>query len=306
MRIGVGFFCSTWDNRYSTNHKLRLSRLSRETLLDTFERNLRDFVRLLELSCSMGLTIFRLGSDFIPFASHERFERDWLYEIEKSLEVMAGRLREYGIRITMHPGQFVVLNSPRADVVERSLRELEYHFWVLDKLGLGKESIVVIHVGGVYGDKREALRRFTKTVKENYWLTRRLAVENDERYYTVADVVELGEELGIPVVFDYYHHVLNPSNFDIDKLRETWRGVIPEFHVSSAPDKGRALGEHGDYLRLEDFLALVNLWEDRGPLDVIVEAKKKEKAIEKLLLELGKLRMELRRPPCYHIDVHNI
>jgi len=66
----------------------------------------------------MGLTIFRLGSDFIPFASHKRFERDWLYEIEKSLEVIAGTLREYGIRITMHPGQFVVLNSPRADVVE--------------------------------------------------------------------------------------------------------------------------------------------------------------------------------------------
>jgi len=81
-------------------------------------------------------------------------------------------------------------------------------------------------VGGVHGDKREALRRFTKTVKENYWLTRRLAVENDERYYTAADAVELGEELGIPVVFDYYHHVLNPSNFDIDKLSEK-PGEVP-------------------------------------------------------------------------------
>lgn len=299
MSIGLGTFCSTWDNRLSTNHKLRLSRLNRENLYSVFERNLEDFISLLELSCSLGLTIFRLGSNFIPFASHEKFQREWLDDIEAKLRKLSSLVQEFGIRITMHPGQFVVLSSPRPDVVYRSLRELEYHFWVLDTLGLGRESVVVVHVGGVYGDKREAMNRFMRVVRENDWLLRRLAIENDEKYYNVADVVKLGEELGLPVVFDYYHHVLNPSTFNMDKLVDTWSGVIPEFHLSSKPTRSHRFGEHGDYVKLEDFLGLLNIWGDRGFLDVIIEAKKKEKAIEKLLDELSRIGVTLRRPRCY-------
>ncbi|MEM4718359.1 MAG: UV DNA damage repair endonuclease UvsE, partial [Desulfurococcaceae archaeon] len=268
-------------------------------LYSVFERNLKDFVSLLELSCSLGLTIFRLGSDFIPFASNERFQREWLDDIEAKLRKLSSLIMELGIRVTMHPGQFVVLSSPRPDVVYRSLRELEYHFWVLDTLELGRESIVVVHVGGVYGDKRESMNRFMKVVRENDWLVRRLAIENDERYYNVADVVKLGEELGLPVVFDYYHHVLNPSSFNIDKLVDTWSGVIPEFHLSSKPARSHRFGEHGDYVEVGDFKGLMDIWGGRGFLDVIIEAKKKEKAIEKLLDELSRIGVTLRKPRCY-------
>ncbi|MEM0487403.1 MAG: UV DNA damage repair endonuclease UvsE [Sulfolobales archaeon] len=297
--IGVGIFCSTWDNRLNTNHTLRLSKLSKETLLYTFEKNVKDFLALLELSCSMGLTIFRLGSNFIPFASHERFDNDWLLDVESRLRLLSDKIKSYGIRITMHPGQFVVLNSPREDVVRRSLKELSYHMWVLDTMGLSWESIIVVHVGGVYGNKREALKRFEKTIGENEWLTKRLAIENDEKYYTAEDVVELGEKLGLPVVFDYYHHLLNPSAFSIDRLVETWRGTTPEFHLSSLPEGVHKLGEHGDFVKLEDFLDLANLWGNRGPLDVVIEAKKKEVAVEKLIQELERVGYKLRRPKCF-------
>ncbi|MEM2791024.1 MAG: UV DNA damage repair endonuclease UvsE [Thermofilaceae archaeon] len=299
MSIGLGIFCSTSNNSLNTNRKMRLSKLSRETLLKTFKENLRDFIELLKLSCSMGLTIFRLGSNFIPFASHERFDESWLLEVESRLRLAAREVKRYGVRITMHPGQYVVLNSPRAKVVERSLRELAYHFWVLDTLNLPRESIVVVHLGGLYGDKWEALRRFERTVEENEWLARRLAIENDERYYTAADAVMAGERLGLPVVFDYYHHKLNPSTFDMDRLVDTWRGAIPEFHSSSSPGSSRRFGEHADFVRLDDFLELVELWSDRGPLDVIVESKKKEKAVAKLIEELEHRGIKLRKPPCY-------
>ncbi|MEM2274743.1 MAG: UV DNA damage repair endonuclease UvsE [Thermofilum sp.] len=299
VEIGAGIFCSTSDNALNTNRKFRLSRLSRETLLQTFEENLRDFFELLKLSCSMGLTVFRLGSSFVPFASHEKFDASWLREVEGRLRAASREVARYGVRITMHPGQYVVLNSPSAKVVDRSLRELEYHFRVLDALGLPRESVVVVHLGGVYGDKREALRRFERTVEENGWLARRLAIENDERYYTAAEVLEVGERLGLPVVFDYYHHKLNPSTFDMDRLADTWRGATPEFHVSSPPSSPRRFGEHADFVRLEDFLELAELWGGRGPLDVIVEAKKKEKAVAKLIKELEPLGIELRKPPCY-------
>lgn len=298
MNIGVGIFCSTSDNSLNTNHRIRLSRLTKETVLATFEKNFQDFLSLLELSCSMGLTVFRLGSNFIPFASHEKFDASWLEDIESRLAAASKIVKSYGIRVTMHPGQFVVLNSPDRRVVERSLRELEYHFWVLDKLGLGRESIVVVHLGGIYGSKAEAVRRFEETVEENDWLIRRLAVENDEKHYSAADVLEVGERTGLPVVLDYYHHQLNPSPLDLDRIVQTWRGVAPEFHLSSPPEKPHRFGEHGDFVRLEDFLALASLWGDRGPLDVIIEAKKKERAVEKLVGELRSVGVELRKPPC--------
>ncbi|MEM2002156.1 MAG: UV DNA damage repair endonuclease UvsE [Nitrososphaerota archaeon] len=286
LRVGLGFFCSTSDNRLSTNHRIKLRSLSEDRLLEVFKRNLDDLMKLLDLSRRMGLTIFRLGSNFIPFASHTRFNRGWFKAIERILREAADRVRGYGIRITMHPGQYVVLNSPNENVIMRSLAELRYHFWVLDTLGLGDESLVVVHVGGVYGDKMRALKRFEETVENNKWLTRRLALENDERHYTMSEVIEISESLGLPAVLDYYHHTLNPSKFSMDRLVSTWRNIVPETHLSSAPQRAHRFGEHGDYVEVRDFKNLISLFLGERAIDIIVEAKKKEKAISRLLEEL--------------------
>lgn len=286
MRVGLGFFCSTSDNKLSTNHKLRLSKLNEDSLFNVFERNLSDFVKLLGLSRKMGLSIFRLGSNFIPFASHPRFRRDWLARIEMTIRDASPLIKSYGVRITMHPGQYVVLNSDNPGVIERSLRELEYHFWVLDTLGLGPESVVVVHAGGVYGDKQRATRRLYETLEENRWLLRRIALENDERYYTVLDVLEIGEAFNVPVVYDHLHHKLNPSAFSVDRLVATWKGVPLEIHVSSENGRARRPGEHGDYVRVEDFVEAISLFPGGVSIDTIIEAKKKERAVAKLIKDL--------------------
>lgn len=277
--VGLGFFCSTSDNELTTNRRFRLSNLTLSRFLDVFSRNLSDFMRLLEISKRMNLTIFRLGSNFVPFASHPSLDRGWLKTIEEILKSSAGTIKKYGVRITMHPGQYVVLSSPRRDVLNASLKELEYHFWLLDILDVGKEGVVVVHVGGSYGDKKETMKRFISTVKENPWLRERLAVENDERFYNAEEVLWICERLDLPMVFDHYHHVLNPSNLETTKIVDSWKTSIPEFHLSSASER---FGEHGDWVKLEDLLALEELFSGER-MDVIVEAKKKEKAIEKLI-----------------------
>lgn len=286
MRIGLGFFCSTSDNKLSTNHKVKLRNLNEETLLRTFKRNLKDLMDLLELSRRMGLTIFRLGSSFIPFASHPNFKLEWFEKLGEILRKSSSVIRDYGVRITMHPGQYVVLNSPNEEVLNRSLAELKYHFWVLDTLGLGDESIVVVHVGGVYGDKRRAVKRFEETLNDNKWLINRLAMENDERHYTISEVIEMAEVFGVPAVFDYYHHMLNPSKFSPDRLIATWGGITPEVHLSSAPKRPHRFGEHGDYVDLKDFKDLISLLDGIEAIDIIIEGKKKERAIAKLVEEL--------------------
>lgn len=255
-------------------------------MLEVFKRNLDDLIKLLDLSRRMGLTIFRLGSNFIPFASHSCFNQEWFKMIERILGEAADKVRSYGIRITMHPGQYVVLNSPNENVTMRSLAELRYHFWVLNTLGLGDESIVTVHVGGVYGNKKRALKRFEETIEDNRWLIRRLALENDERYYTISEVIEICETFDIPSVFDYYHHMLNPSKFNVDRLVSTWRNIVPETHLSSASKRAHRFGEHGDYVDVKDFKNLISLFRNKLAIDIIVEAKKKEKAISKLLKEL--------------------
>lgn len=90
----------------------------------------------------------------------------------------------------------------------------------------------------------------------------------------------------MPVVYDHYHHKLNPSRFSVDRLVSTWRGVPLEVHVSSSPDKPHRYGEHGDYLRAEDFVEALSIFPQDTSIEVIVEAKMKEKAIEKLVKEL--------------------
>lgn len=279
QHVGLGFFCSTSDNRFTTNRGFRLSNLTLSKFLDVFSRNLSDLTELLEISRRMNLTIFRLGSNFVPFASHPSLDRSWLKAVEEILRNSAGNIKKYGVRITMHPGQYVVLSSPKRDALDASLRELEYHFWLLDILDIGKEGVVVVHVGGSYGNKKEAMKRFITTVKGNPWLRERLAVENDEKFYNAEEVLWLCERLDLPMVFDHYHHTLNPSNLKTEKILDSWKTLIPEFHLSSI---SKRFGEHGDWIKLEDLLALEELFSGRR-IDVIVEAKKKEKAIERLV-----------------------
>lgn len=181
----------------------------------------------------------------------------------------------------MHPGQFVVLNSKNPKIVEASLRELEYHFWLLDCLEVGEEGVVVVHGGGVYDDKRRSLERLKETVDKNPWLRQRLAVENDERFYTVVDLLDVG----LPLVYDHYHNSLNPSDFDPDDVIKTWRGKVPEFHLSSKPDRPHRFGEHGDYVSFVDFLDMYNTFKGYR-VDVVVEAKKKEVAVKRLVESL--------------------
>lgn len=282
--IRLGFFCSTADGKITTNRKFRLSNLSFQRVWETFERNLEDFKKLLRISRKLGCSIFRLGSDFIPFASHPSFPEEWLEVIKKRLLEFSEELKGYSIRITMHPGQFVVLNSPNKEVVASSLRELRYHFWLLDTLGVGPEGIVVIHGGGTYGDKEKSLDRLRATIKENPWLIDRIALENDERYYTVADLLKF-TDLNIPIVYDHYHHMLNPSHFEPIEIIESWRGRTPELHLSSKPEGRHRFGEHGNWVKLEDFLELYEIFKGYR-VDLILEAKRKEKAIERLVREI--------------------
>lgn len=181
----------------------------------------------------------------------------------------------------MHPGQYTVLNSPDKAVVERAVEDLRYHARLLDAMGLGKEHKIVLHIGGTYGDKTSALKRFIQQYRcldEN--IRQRLVIENDDRQYTIFDVLSIGESEGIPVVFDNLHHQVNPDNTCsviewIDACANTWKSEDgPQKLHYSQQDFSKRPGSHSATLDVGEFLQFYTDIRNRD-VDIMVEVKDK-------------------------------
>lgn len=287
IEFNIGFICSTYDSRLSTNHSLRLKNLNRKNVIKVVEKNLIDLIKLLKLSENLGCGIFRLGSQFIPFASHYKFKKTWLKDVQLIIRDFLPEIKKFNIRITMHPGQYVVLSTYKKTILKRSLEEIWYHFWVLDQFELDYNSTVVIHAGGAYGNKKEAMNNLINVFKKNKWLKTRLSLENDEKIYNAQDILKICEILDIPFTFDYFHHRLNFSQIKIDDILKTWWGRRPEFHISSNRNKKN---NHSDYVKIKDFINFLDFIKTASQkkinVDILLEAKKKELAVIKLLKSL--------------------
>eukprot|EP01029_Cantina_marsupialis_P005334 TRINITY_DN157675_c1_g2_i1.p1 TRINITY_DN157675_c1_g2~~TRINITY_DN157675_c1_g2_i1.p1 ORF type:complete len:290 (-),score=30.84 TRINITY_DN157675_c1_g2_i1:210-1079(-) len=276
-----GLFCSLSDNSLSTNRTINLKNLNYENVEKKLLQNSKELIELLEYCKTHNYKTFRLGNSFIPFISHALFEEQWLEKLTPILKETKRKISKYNIRITMHPGQYTVLNSPNEQVIQNSLKELERVFWLFDQLGIDNEGTILIHGGGVYKDKAQAIERLIKTIEENSWLKKRLALENDEKNYNANEILNICNFCKIPMVFDIYHHSLNKSEFEPKDIIKTWGRKRPKVHLSSL-GVGR-FGKHGDFIDVDDFIELENMFkEDTKKIDIMVEAKYKEEAIEKL------------------------
>ncbi|KAH0589097.1 hypothetical protein H2248_004868 [Termitomyces sp. 'cryptogamus'] len=217
-----------------------------------------------------------------PFASHGKhgYSLDYCH----NLLAEVGRLaNQYGHRLTTHPGQFTQLGSPKPEVVKSSIRELEYHCEMLDRMGIGIDGVMIIHGGGIYGDKVATIERIKKTITEllPQNVRSRLVLENDELCYNAEDLLSICEELDIPLVFDYHHDTLNPSSISpsaiIQRANAVFarRGIRPKQHLSEPRPGAETLMEkraHAD--RCQSFPA--DLPDD---MDLMIEAKDKEQAV---------------------------
>jgi len=282
-----GFFCSTSDNRLSTNRTTTLKNLTYENIEKKVKQNAKELIQLLAFSQSEEFPIFRLGNAFVPFLSHKQFNPEWLEALGPIFDEVKERLQGFpNLRITQHPGQYTVLNSPKPEVIENALRELERCFWLFDRLGIGDDGTILIHGGGAYGDKEMAMARLVATIKAHGWLNERLALENDERTYNAQEILSVCEETKIPMVFDCYHHALFPSPLNAQRILDTWGTIRPKMHLSSKGE-GR-FGNHADFIEAEDFFTLRDdFGEALKEVDIMVEAKQKEHAIARLRKDIA-------------------
>ena len=266
-----------------TNRTLRLANLRDVEKLKTLvQANIAGLEEIVRWNAEREIGLFRMGQSLIPFASHPAFPYDWRKEHEEELREAGGLARTAGIRLSMHPGQYIQPSSLKPEVVQRSLEELRASARILTLLGV-PDSVLVLHLGGKNEDKKATSQRFVEVLKEEEEVLRYLALENDERIWTVPEVVETATALGIPAITDTLHHDINPANLTLGEALDlslpTWkaRSARPKVHISSQNPEKQA-GAHAFSIDLRDWHALLEALNGHET-DVMVEAKGKEQAL---------------------------
>lgn len=244
----------------------------------------------LEFCTTHHIGSFRINSQILPIKTHPDAGYD-MGELPEGPAIIE-RFRECGmfarqesLRLSFHPDQFVVLNSPNPKTLANSLAELDYQAEVAEWVGA---DTINLHGGGAYGDKTTALQVLRANIKQLPMpVSSRLTLENDDKIYTPSDLLQTCEETGVPLVYDVHHHRCLPDGLTVaeatQRARATWNRE-PLFHVSSPKEgwDGPKPERHHDYIDAVDF---PKEWMD-WPLTVEVEAKAKELAVCKLMAEL--------------------
>lgn len=286
MRIGYPCINRTIDcNAKST---FRLKSYSETRLKDSIKNNLDCLRRILQFNLEHRLFFFRISSDMVPFASHPTNRFNWQKYFQEEFEEIGEFIIKNRMRISMHPDQFVLINSIKDEIFERSKNELKYHADILDLMKLDTSAKIQIHVDGAYGDKKKSMERFVARFnKLDYSILGRLVIENDDNLYDLNDCLKINAQTQIPILFDDFHHKLNNSATQTKQecfqlTVKTWnkkRDGIPMVDYSSQKTNGSPR-QHSETINMEDFDLFLKQTKSFD-FDLMLEIKDKEKSATK-------------------------
>jgi UV DNA damage endonuclease len=266
-------------------------------------QNLEDVLTMMDWNHDHGIHVFRLSSELFPHMSNPRLPPEqraaYTYDFARDLlEAIGAKSRQLRMRLTFHPGQFNVVGTPNVSAFRQTVLDLTYHATVLDLMGCDEHSVMVVHGGGVYGDKTATITRWVKQFHDlPLHVQRRLVLENCEHSFSVEDCLAISAEVNVPVVFDTHHHEcfksahpeadLKEGTAYMERVLATWqrRGIKPKFHVSEQ-GAGR-LGHHSDFIETIPGYLLEIPARYGVEIDIMIEAKMKEQAIFKLYDKYG-------------------
>lgn len=296
-RLRLGLCCQFAEEpiKFRTTTATAMLRLApeerRARLSELCRINAESLMSTLRYCADKGIGSFRIHSEILPVKTHP--EAGYTVEELPGSSAWVARFRECGvfarergIRLSFHPDQFVVLNSPNPKTLAHSLAELDYQAEVAEWVGA---DTINLHGGGAYGDKVSALEVLRRSIERLPEPVRsRLTLENDDKVYTPAELLPVCREMQVPLVYDVHHHRCLRDGLTIaeatERARETW-GKEPLFHISSPIEgwDGPKPERHHDYIDASDFPVEWKGW----ALTVEVEAKAKELAVLRLGRDLG-------------------
>lgn len=275
----------------------------KEHAISIAKSNLENVIKIIEWNHSHSIKLYRMSSGMFPHITNPEFiayKDTYAYSLDQFSEyfIRIGELADrYDHRLTFHPSQYVQIGTNKENVFENTKRDLLLHSQILDKCHLDRNSVMVVHGGGVYGDKQKTLKRWIEQFNSlDRSIKDRIVIENCENSYNYLDMLYLSSQIKRPFVFDTHHHnvysqrqvdrgywPLKEPNTFIDDIIKTWEmcDTKPKFHVSEQHPEKR-IGAHSDYVNcIPEFLIDASK-QVEGGIDVMIEAKQKEKAVLKL------------------------
>ena len=294
--INFGYACINLTLRHgkprvTTNRNIRQKTFEKEGLNLVSQlvlQNLNDLDSIINWNYLNQIYFYRMSSSMFPWWSEYELEELPNFEKIKDLLFKIGQnARKYNQRLTFHPGHFNILSSYKSSVIIKTIHELQQHSKVLDLMGY-KPSVynkINIHINGAYGDKSSAIKRFITNFKYlNYNTRQRITIENDDRknLFSTYDLKPIYEEIGIPIVFDFFHHFCqDPPYLNMQQSYEyainTWpKKIRPVIHFSSSKkineDNSSRNTAHADWLykNIPDYV---------NNVDCMLESKMKEKSL---------------------------
>jgi UV DNA damage endonuclease len=296
--LGEGGLPSHDTRRWQSGPHLRTSLEALHAILGYLDRH--------------DIRMYRTTASLAPYATHPDLPQfhAQVEECAAELAAVGARARELGIRLSSHPGQYIVLNSEDLGVRESAIRDIELQAALFDAMGLPPESVCVLHVGGGAGGFDAALDRFEAGWERLSDRAReRLVIENDDRTFGLCHVMELHRRTGAKVVWDILHHHCNdpegiPDRAALELALGTWpQGVVPKIHYSTPKtameERRKRVGRrverswvlpqlraHADMIDPIAFEHFVRMAEGLE-FDVMLEAKAKDLALLRLREQLA-------------------
>lgn len=290
----LGLVCITIGDRvrFRTITRKRLLQFAepeqQDILRDLYKDNLVRLQNALDFCLLHNIKLYRYPTGIFPFADTP-VGAGVLTEFSEELKKAGQRAIRLGIRLVVHPEQYVVLSSESPEVVANSIMILESQAWIMDLLDQPRTPWALIEVHGGKRGRKEALAEVIQTLAEP--IRCRLGLENDEYAYSAHEILEVCQATGVPMIFDAHHHVLKDGldSYDhpsvaamVEAARTTWPDPTWQLvHLSNGREHFADRG-HSDLITDMPPTYATVPW-------IEVEAKHKEEAISHMRREWGAL-----------------
>lgn len=296
MKVRLGYACISETLGITSSSTYSYTNFSREHDFFKLDRiimsNFFALEKILKYSIKNNIHFYRMSSNLIPLATKHEVEFDYINKYRGWYDKLGKIINDSNMRVDFHPSEYCVINSVKKEVVNQSIELLEYHYNLLEALAV-KDKILVIHVGSGALGKKNAISRFC-----NVFLTLdkkiqdAIAIENDDKVFNIDDCLEISKRVGVPVVFDYHHNKCNPGEKNLDdamnEVFASWNNKKVKMHFSSPKSKlKKEFRSHHEYIDSDSFIKFLDyLKKYDQDVDIMIEAKKKDEALFRLVREI--------------------
>ena len=310
MRVRLGYVAialnldkvtSSSTVTYSRYSKINSEEEKLKKLKEVTYSNLEALEVILNYNIGHKIHFYRITSNLIPLATHPDVMWDYKKYFRQDFLKLGNIIKKSNMRIDSHPDHFNVINSTRESVIQSTLINLSNSVDIFELMDykLGK---MVIHIGSSQGGKEESIKRFIRNFN-NFprRIQERLILENDDKVFTAKDILRICKALKVPMVLDIHHHNCKNEGEDIgdllDDIFNTWNdeSIPPKLHFST-PKEFENDRKHADYIDADNFVSFIKLVKSKvnRDMDVMIEAKKKDKAMLKLIEDLKRTDLDFK------------